>query len=187
MKTIRHILLVVLMTLMSCGENTERQPATAEGFSNIQKAMENEFGNNAYFTDINIVYDTSIGNIVGVTVTEDPNSLKMGQWNQAQGVWKQNAEIFLEVPNGTKAADYMYQLNDLINLKKLGTLIEQSKKQLQDEKNLNNPMLSMASIYFPKNGDISKTEYLVNLTPENGGTTFRFYYNLNGELRKMDY
>lgn len=187
MRIIRFILLIVLTIVTSCRENSGKQLATIEGFSNIQKAIKNEFGDNAYFTDINIAHSASIGNIIGITVTKDPSSLKMGQWNQAQGVWKQNAEIFIDVPNGKKAADFMYQLDDKINLTTLGALIEQSKKQLQNEKNLNNPMLSTASIYFPKNGDISKTEYLVNFKPENGETTFRFYYKLNGELRKMDY
>jgi len=34
----------------------------------------------------------------------------------------------------------------------------------------------MAAISFPENGDIVKTEYLVMLQPENGGTTFTFQY-----------
>jgi len=58
---------------------------------------------------------------------------------------------------------------------------------LKDEKDLENPTLSTASIIFPTNGDISKTEYSINLKPENGGTTFRFHYTLNGDLIKMDY
>lgn len=188
MNTLKQFgIIIPIFIFISCGGNTGDQPATAAGFSNIEKAIKSEFGNDAYFTDINIVYNKSIGNIVGVTVTKDPTSLKMGQWNQAQGTWKQNSEISLEVPKGTKAADFMYQLNDQINLKQLGSLVEKSKKQLQTEKNLDNPTLSIASIIFPKNGDISKTEYIVNLTPEHGGTTFHFYYKLNGDLRKMDY
>lgn len=180
-------IIISILIFISCGGNSSNQPATATGFSNIEKDLKSEFGDDAYFTDINIVYNKSIGNIIGVTVTKDPASLQMGQWNQTQGIWKQNSEISLEVPEGTKAADFMYQLNDQIHLKQLGALIEKSKKQLQDEKNLDNPTLSIASILFPKNGDISKTEYLVSLTPEHGGTTFRFYYKLNGDLRKMDY
>lgn len=180
-------IIISLLIFISCGGNTGDEPATAKGFSNIEKAIKSEFGNDAYFTDINIVYNKAIGNIVGVTVTKDPASLQMGQWNQTQGVWKQNSEISLEVPEGTKAADFMYQLGEQINLEKLGSLVEQSKKQLQEEKNLDNPALAMASVIFPKNGDISKAEYLVNLTPEHGGTTFHFYYKLNGELRKIDY
>ncbi|WP_430412281.1 hypothetical protein [Kordia sp.] len=188
MNKITQILIILsIFTLISCGGNSGNQPATAAGFSIIEKEIKSEFGDNAYFTDISIIYDKTIGNIVTITVTKDPNSLKMGQWNLTQGVWKQNSEISLEVPKGTKAADFMYQLNDQINLTKLGTYIEQAKKQLQNEKSLKNPSLSIAAIIFPKNGDISKTEYSISLKPENGGTTFQFYYTLNGELRKMEY
>jgi hypothetical protein len=34
----------------------------------------------------------------------------------------------------SKAADFMYQLNDKINLAKLGELIEKSQVQLKEEK-----------------------------------------------------
>ena len=121
------------------------------------------------------------------TVTDNPESLKMGQWNQTQSTWKQNSEISLEVPQGSKAADFMFQLNEKINLTKLGELVEKSSLQLTAEKNIENPALHMAFVKFPKNGDISKAEYTVMLKPENGGTTFTFYYKLNGDLIKMDY
>jgi len=111
----------------------------------------------------------------------------MEQWNQVQGKWTQNSEIAIEVPEGTKASDFMFQLGDKISLAKLGELIENSKKKLQEEKNLDNPTLYNASVLFPKNGDVSKTEYSINLKPENGGTTFQFYYALDGKLLKMDY
>ncbi len=179
------ILFVILLS--SCETETEGHAANAEGFAEIEKEIKEKFGNEAYFTDINIVYNESLGNIVNVTVTKDPESMKMEQWNQAQGKWEQTSDISIEVPEGTKAADFMYQLDDKINLKKLGELIEKSKEHLQKEKDLKNPVLSVASIIFPKNGDVSKTEYAINLNPENGGTTFRFYYNLDGELRTMDY
>ncbi|WP_298426287.1 hypothetical protein [uncultured Kordia sp.] len=185
--TLQLLTIISIFTLISCGENSAKQPATESGFFNIEKDIKKQFGDNAYFTNLSIIHDASIGNIISLTVTDNPESLKMGEWNQAQGTWKQNAEVTLEVPEGTKAADFMFQLNYQINLSKLGALIEQSKKQLQEEKNLDNPTLSIASIIFPKNGDISKTEYSINLKPENGGTTFRFYYTRNGELRKMDY
>ena len=45
----------------------------------------------------------------------------------------------------------------------------------------------MASVKFPKNGSISKTEYMVMLTPKNEGKTFVFRYKLNGDFIEMDY
>jgi hypothetical protein len=178
---------IVLTLLMSCGGGISGQSASANGFKSIEKELKLKFGNDAYYTDLTITHNRSIGNIVGVTVTEKSESLKMGQWNLTQDTWKQNQDIFIEVPKGSKASDFMFQLNENISLFKLGELVEKSSEQLTAEKNLDNPTLHMASIKFPKNGNISETEYLVMLKPENGGTTFTFSYKLNGELIKMDY
>lgn len=188
MKTLKFtaMIVVVIVTLMSCGGSTSKQAANAEGFGVIEKEIKSKFGENAYYTDFTITYNKSIGNIISVTVTDNPESLKMGQWNSTQGSWKQSSEISLEVPKGSKAADFMFQLNDKINLTKLGELVEKSSKQLTAEKSIENPTLHMAFVKFPKNGDIAKTEYTVMLKPENGGTTFTFSYKLNGDLIKMD-
>tara|TARA_Y100000815_G_scaffold275481_1_gene313939 strand:+ start:1200 stop:1766 length:567 start_codon:yes stop_codon:yes gene_type:complete len=176
-----------ISTLISCGGGAGKQPANAKGFSEIEKELKSKFGDNAYFTDISIIHNKTIGNMISTTVTDAPESLAMGQWTMSQGVWNQTSDITLEIPEGTKAADFMFQLDDKINLSKLGGLIEKSKEQLTAEKNIENPSLTMAHIYFPKNGDVSKAEYYVKLEPENGGTTFTFSYTLDGELIKMDY
>lgn len=185
--TLAAATLITSFAIISCGGGAGKEAATADGFSSIEESIKSKFGENAYFTKLSIIYDKSIGNMISVTVTEDPESLRMGEWTQAQGTWKQTSEVSLEVPEGTKAADFMYQLDDKINLKTLGELIEKSKKQLETEKSLSNPTLSIASIIYPKNGDISKATYSIDLKPENGGTTFMFSYKLNGELIKMDY
>jgi len=180
--------IVIIMKLMSsCSDSTSNQPANAEGFAAIETELKDKFGTDAFYTDLTIAQNTSVGNIIGVTVTEDPESLKMGQWNLMQDAWKQNSDITLEVPEGTKAADYMFQLTDKINLSKLGELAEKSSTQLTAEKNIDNPALKMAFVKFPNNGDMQKAEYNVMLEPENGGTTFTFRYRLNGDLIDMDY
>ena len=184
--SIVFVLLLVLQ-ITSCSSSTHNQPATAEGFQNIENALKVKFGKDAFYTDLTITYNKSIGNIVGVTVTENPESLKMGQWNLTQDTWQQNSDITIEVPAGTKASDYMFQLGETISLSKLGALVEQSIQKLKDEKDIKNPILSIAGLNFPDNGDISKAQYVINLQPENGGTTFSFYYTLSGDLIKMDY
>lgn len=181
------LLLFNTLILISCGGNSSNQEATAEGFSDIENQIKEKFGDKAYYTGLSITYNKSIGNIIGVTVTDNPASLKMAQWNKTQNNWKQNSDITVEVPAGTKAADYMFQLNETFSLKKLGELVEKSKVQLTKEKNVKNPKLHIASIQFPDNGDASKAEYLVILQPENGGTSFTFRYTLAGDLVKMDY
>jgi len=174
------------MSTLSCGGGISSLPATAEGFSKIEQSLKNKFGENAYYTDISLSYDKSVGNIVGVTVTEDPESLTMEQWNQMKDFWKQNSEISLEVPEGYKASDFMYQLDGKISLTELGRLVEKSKNKLKSEENQKEPTLKLAYILFPENGNILKTEYFVNLQPEKGGNTFRFQYDINGNLIKME-
>tara|TARA_B100001765_G_C19508998_1_gene345743 strand:+ start:1752 stop:2318 length:567 start_codon:yes stop_codon:yes gene_type:complete len=173
--------------LISCGGSSGDQPANAEGFSEIEKEIKEKFGDNAYFTELSIIHVASIGNSISTTVTDAPESLAMGQWTMSQGNWNQTSDVTLEIPEGTKAADFMFQLDDAINLSTLGGLVQKSMKQLTAEKDLENPMLSMAFVKFPKNGDLSETNYVVQLEPENGGTTFSFFYTLNGELIEMDY
>jgi len=178
---------IIAMTTLSCGKGTSNQEANEEGFKVIENELKSKFGDNAYYTDILISHHDRIGNIISLTVTEAPESLKMGQWNLTQDSWTQSSDVTLEVPEGTKASDFMFQLNDKINLAKVGALVEKSAKHLIDEKNIENPTLYNTLVKYPKNGDISKMEYSISMKPENGGTTFRFYYTLDGELIKMDY
>ena len=183
---ITAIALVLVSVLTSCG-GFGKHPATAEGFSKIEQEIKDQFGDDAYFTDLTIINVKPLGNLANVTVTKDPESMKMGEWGQVNGAWQQNAEVTLEVPAGTKAKDFMFQLNEEINLRKMGELIEKSQAQLKSEKQLDNTVLSLASVKFPDNGDKSKAEYMISLEPENGGTKFSFFYTLQGELTKMDY
>lgn len=185
----KNLLLVLCSSILlwSCGAESGKEAANAEGFQQIEDQILSEFGDNAYFTDISITYNESIGNIVGVTVTTNPESMQMGQWNLTSGAWQQNSDITIEIPEGTKAADFMFQLGKSVSLAKLGELVEKSKAQLTEEKELKNPRLHMAFVKYPDTGEASKAEYLVMLQPETGGTTFTYSYKLDGELIGMDY
>ncbi|MEY8870080.1 hypothetical protein AB9K24_11255 [Meridianimaribacter flavus] len=185
----KQVVIVCIATLlfMACSDNLSQQPTTAKGFSAIEQELKSKFGEDAYYTNLSVIHNETIGNTINVTVAQDPESMKMEEWNVVQNNWKQSSDIVIEVPQGTKATDYMYQLGDNINLTKLGGLVETSTQKLKDMKNLKNPKLSIASIKFPKNGDVSKAEYLVTLEPEHGGTAFSFFYTLDGNLIKMDY
>lgn len=180
------VMLALTSVLVSCG-GFGKHPATAEGFSKIEQEIKDKFGADAYFTDLTIVHVESLGNLANVTVTEDPSSLKMGEWGQVNGAWKQSSEVTLELPKGTKAEDFMFQLDNEINLRKMGELVEKAKAHLMTEKKLDNSRLSLASIKYPDNGDRSKAEYYISLEPESGGTSFSFSYTLSGELIGMDY
>jgi hypothetical protein len=151
----------------------------------MEQELNEEFGKDAYYTDIDVSFDESSGSWASVTVTKQPQSLKMGEWTLSQNDWNQSSEITLEIPDGTKASDFMFQLSD-ISLTKLGELVEQSMKQLKTEKQIEHPKLDLASIDFPDNGDINDAEYFVQLKPEHGGTSFSFSYKLSGELIEMN-
>jgi len=181
-------ILVVIKFMTSCSHSTSKQPANADGFKAIEVELKDKFGDNAYYTDLYISHDTSIGNMINLTVTDAPESLKMGTYVFSQHTsWKQDSEVTIEVPEGTKAADYMFQLNDKINLETLGDLVQQSRQKLTEDKSIDNPAFKMAMVKFPKNGDIKRAEYVVKLEPEHGGTSFNFYYTLNGDLINMNY
>ncbi|MHA7058802.1 hypothetical protein ACWGOQ_0016375 [Aquimarina sp. M1] len=190
MKPIKNVVLIILtiLWLTSCGRETSSHPTTIDGFSAIEQDLKDKFGNDAYYTDLNISHTKDDGIMISLTVTENPASLKMGQFVYSSDTsWRQNTEITLEVPQGTQAADYMFQLSDDINLKKLGELIETSKKRLIEEKNMKNPHMELAFIKLPKNGALEKAKYIIKLEPENGGTSFTFSYSLDGSFIDMDY
>lgn len=187
MKKLRITALLALLVIMaSCG-GLGKAEANAEGFTTIENEIKSKFGDDAYYTQINVSYDENIGNLLSVTVAEDPNSLEMEEWTCIQNVWNQTSDITIELPEGTKATDFMFQLKDKINLKKLGELVETSMKNLTAEKDIQNPRLDNAYIAYPDNGDASKAEYSIMLEPENGGTTFSYYYSLSGEFLRMNY
>jgi len=188
MKTLKLTLLLVVVTFTfaACG-GSSNEPASADGFGAIEKDIKSKFSDNAYFTKLTISYDKSVGNLIGVTVTEAPESLKMEEWNSMKGTWTKTSDVTLEVSEGSKAADFMFQLDDKINLTTLGGLVEKSIEQLKAEKSIEKPVLEMAFVSYPDNGDISKAKYVVMLEPENGGTSFTFFYKLSGEFIEMDY
>ena len=188
MKTLQLTILALFTTLLiSCGGGVTKAPANAEGFEVIEKEIKSKFGDDAYYTDLTIAYVDPIGNIISTTVTTDPESLEMGEWNNSQDSWQQTAEISLEISEGSTAKEFMFQLNDEINLKELGQLVEKSKEQLTKEKEIKNPKLSLAYISYPDNGDIADAKYVVTLEPENGGTSFSFFYNIDGDFLEMNY
>ncbi|MCB9195491.1 MAG: hypothetical protein H6598_04640 [Flavobacteriales bacterium] len=187
-KVIQYCLALFASTILAaCGGISKEQPNDAASFVKLQEVIIEKFGKDAYFTELNVGYIKDLGPTISLTVTDNPGSLKMGDWTFSQNTWSQHSEVTLELPEGTKAEDFMFQLDDEINLKTLGEVTEKSITKLAEEKELTNPLLKMAYIHYPDNGDRSKADYTVTLEPENGGTSFSFFYDLSGEFIEMNY
>ena len=188
-------LCISLFFAVSCGNNLSKVSTDAEGFEKIQKEMIAKFGEGAYYDNIyigNSLPANSPGGGVWVkaNVTQNPESLKMEEWvYNSYNNWQHTSEITVEMENGEDIKAYLFQLDDnKFSLKKVGELVTASAKKLADEKNLKNAVLESAFINT-HNRPVSDedTKIYIDMKPENGGTTFKFRYDLAGNLEDFSY
>jgi hypothetical protein len=181
-------LCIGLFFMTSCGSSYTPDVA---GFTKIQNDLQSKFGDNAYYTQISIVNVAGnrpgSGIAINLTVAKDPASLKMEGWSYAStGDWKQSSDVTVEIPEGTEAKDFMFQLKGNLNLTKIGELVEQAAIKLESEKQIKNATLNML-ILNTGNRPADEMTVAIFMQPENGGTNFKFYYDLNGTLTSFDY
>lgn len=181
-----------LLFMVSCGPNLSKYAHNGEGFAQLEEDFKAKFGADAYYTDISVTFTPGDSHESGLgfkaTVTNDPASLKMEEWVYSSYTnWNNTADVTLEIEDGSNPVEFMYQLGSKFSLKKIGELIEQSKKKLTGEKQIENPVLNLAMMKTPDDTDASETEIVIELNPENGGTTFTFRYDLDGNLLNFDY
>jgi hypothetical protein len=184
-------LFISLIFATSCGSSSPGYTPDAEGFAKIRNDLKSKFGDDAYYSNIGIVYVAGdapgSGIILSLTVTKDPASLAMEEWAcSPYNGWQKTADVTIEVPEGTEASVFMYQLTGKFDLEKIGKLVELSAKKLADEKQIKNAVLNMAQLN-PGNRPASSTDIYISMKPENGGTTFSFHYDLDGNLTSFDY
>ncbi len=179
------ILGLATLAFIACGKTT-KLGENASSINSAKEKLDDKFGKDAHYTSITIT-DTEHGSILAATVTENPSSLKMGDWAYFQNSWKQNSEITLELSEGSKAEDFMFQIKDgIVDFDLLGKLVEQSKEKVAKEKSID-VVTELISINAPNNGDFEKMRYFITTIPENGGTTFKFWYKMDGSLENFDY
>jgi len=192
-------LCVSLLFATSCGSgggnNLSKVSTDAAGFEKIQQELTAKFGENAYYDLIyignNLPANRPGGGVwVNVNVTTKPESLKMEQWSYASTIgWRNTSEITIEMSGDANVKDYLFQLDgNKFNLKKVGELVTASSKKLADEKNLSKTVLASAVINtFNQPVSDTDTKILIDMKPENGGTTFHFIYDLSGKLLDFSY
>ncbi len=184
MKKNLFILVSLCLGLAFFSSCSKKYTQDAKGFSEIEVDLKSKFGEDAYYTNISVVYDKNVGNIINLAETKEPASLEMKEWNYLKGAWNQIADVTLEISGG-EAKDFMFQLGKDVSLGKVGEMVEASKEKLADEKKIDNAVAKIVSVKVPDNGD--KINIFISLEPENGGTSFTFFYDLEGNLTQFNY
>lgn len=176
------LLAIISLYLTACKKDYSNTP---DGFKNLEQDLKKKFGENAFYTRINLAYDRNVGSIINLTVTKEPSSLKMEEWGQLKGAWEKKSDVTLEVSGG-KASDFMFDLVKDASLIKVGELVEAAKKQLSVKKGIQEAVSTLVSI---SSNDRSKSDlqYFIKLEPKDGGTSFSFTYDLKGNLTNFDY
>lgn len=176
---------LILVVCFSCGKK-QNFAKDASSIQLFKKELTDKFGEDAYYTSISLTHTLS-GDILGVTQTENPSSLKMGEWSYLMGKWTQNSDITLELSQGSKAKDFMFKLDgSTVKFDLLGKLVEQSKEKVIKEKKVKEVVVKSIFINAPDHGDFNKMEYYITVAPKEGGTSFDFWYTINGTLRKFN-
>jgi len=179
---------IIFLLTISCGGVGGSSSFTnnATAVAALGEELKGKFGADSFYTSITIVDSGTTGPIINVTTTEDPSSLKMGEFTYLSGAWEQKADVTLELSDGSKAEDFMFKLGDLVKIDIVGSLVDDAKLRLKKEKDIE-PKVKMISINAPDNGDFDSMKYFLSLEPETGGTSFNFYYKMNGDFIEYTY
>ncbi|HCO67345.1 MAG TPA: hypothetical protein DIT04_06275 [Dysgonomonas sp.] len=180
-----------LFFFISCNSEP-KYTQDVSGFEMIQNDLQKRFGADAYYTDISIINSPTAESGTGIslhlTVTKDPQSMKMQEWiYNPHTSWNNTTNITLKIPEGDNATSYMYQLGEKFDLKKIGQLIDNSARKIEEEKNIEKVVLDRVLLKTPDNADVSETTVFIRMKPHNGGTSFNFRYDLEGKLLAFDY
>ncbi len=179
------IYLPILLFIFSCN-NASKSYEDKASLEELKKELISEFGENAYYTKLSIS-NADYGSIVGVSQTDKPSSLKMTEWNYFNGSWDQISDVTLELSSGSKAEDFMFQLNKVIDFEIMAKVVEESKKKIIEEKGIAKVRVENININAPNDGDFNSMKYFITISPIDGGTDFNFWYNMDGTLSKFDY
>lgn len=178
------IIAFLAVAFISCGKKKAYDNADALG--KLKTELVDKFGKDAHYTNFNVINDEN-GTVVSVTVTKDPSSLKMEQWTSVNGSWKQNSEVTLEISGSAKAEEFMFKLDKIMDIDLLAKCVEEAKKKVVAEKKIAEVSVNTIGMNAPSDGNFNTTKYFITIKPKQGGTSFNFWYNLDGTLDKFDY
>lgn len=178
------IVLFFSLFMFSCKSGFEHNKT---GMEKLNKELKEEFGADAWYTSIELVNSGGSDDVVTVDETKDPNSLKQEQWSQFHGFWEKKADITLSI-QGAEPKSFMFQLDKEVSLSKLGELMEQSQKQLRDEKKIEDSEVVLAQIKA-SNKMNTKQEglyYSISLQSKKTSKSYNFVYGMDGTLKTLN-
>lgn len=182
----KHLFYLLAITILLTSCNNKKSYEDKESLSELKDELISKFGENAYYTKLNIT-NNEYGSVVGVSQTENPSSLKMTEWNYTNGSWNQISDVTLEISGEAKAEDFMFQLNKVIDFDILSKAVEEAKKKIISEKNIEEVRVENILINAPNDGNFNSMKYFITISPNSGGTDFNFWYKMDGTLDKFDY
>jgi hypothetical protein len=184
------VLAVACFVFNSCkpGARNGKAWTTAEGITGIAADLNSAFGKDASFTHLSLNYIKDFGTIVTATGTKDPASKKLIEKQKTNAGWEDMSQVTLEIEGDAKPADFMFTLNDLDNLTKVPDMVKQSVDKIKKEKNFD-VVAENVNIVGPSraNDPDYKVSIMVNLKPENGGTSFTVTFDKKGNFEKIIY
>lgn len=178
------IILFFSLLMFSCKSGFEHNKT---GMEKLNKELKEEFGADAWYTSIELVNSGGSDDVVTVDETKDPNSLKQEQWSQFHGFWEKKADITLSI-QGAEPKSFMFQLDKEVSLSKLGELMEQSQKQLREEKKIEDSEVVLAQIKA-SNKMNTKQEglyYSISLQSKKTSKNYNFVYGMDGTLKTLN-
>lgn len=171
------------LLLFSCKSAFEYNQA---GMEKLNKELIKEFGADTWYTSIRLLGNKGADDQVIVDLSRDPNSLQQERWVQSVGFWNKDADITLSI-QGAEPKSFMFRLDKEVSLSKLGSLIEQSRKKLQEDKHIEDGEVNMAQVESSNqmNSREQGIHYAVTLTSKKAGKSFYFIYKLDGSLKSI--
>ncbi len=170
--------------LGSCRSGFEHN---VKGMEQLNKELLDEFGADAWYTNIELINSGGSDDLISIEVTKDPNSFKQEQWIQFHGFWEKKANVTVTV-RGAEPRSFMFQLGKEVHLSRLGELMQQSRETLERERGVQEPQVLTAQV---KSGNQMNTKeegiyYSITIRGKNDQKNYNFVYNLDGSLRSLN-
>jgi hypothetical protein len=181
-RIISTLFLAGILLTASCKSGFEHSKA---GMERLSEGLVAKFGAATYYTDIEFLSKPGSDDIVMVTETNEPASMKQEQWLQySGGEWEKQADVHFTA-DGADPKAFMFQLNKEVSLSKMGDLLEAAKAQLLKDKQVKAPVFVSAVV--KSNNKMNSKEggifYYIILNDNIGKRDYQFVYDLQGNLQ----